>query len=93
MNVPLDKLPVNQRARIKTVGGKGPLRRSLLDMGLTPNTLVMVRKVAPMGDPMEIFLRGYELTLRKVDAAEIEVEVITDECNSCNQCSACGKSK
>ncbi len=92
-DIPLDKLRVNQKAKIKSVGGKGSLRRSLLDMGLTPNTTVMVRKVAPMGDPMEICLRGYELTLRKVDAAEIKVEVTADECNYCNQCSSCGKSK
>ena len=58
---------------ITVVGGEGILRRRLLDMGLTPKTRVMVRKVAPMGDPIELYLRGYELTLRKDDAAKIEV--------------------
>lgn len=87
-NITLDKLRVKERAIIKTVGGSGPLRRNLLDMGLTPNTEVMIRKVAPMGDPLEINLRGYELTIRKSDAREIIVEVLRNECGNCNQCSA-----
>ena len=70
----LDQLPIGKQARIVSVGGEGALRRRLLDMGLTPHTQVMVRKVAPMGDPIEIRLRGYELTIRKEDASEIEVE-------------------
>ena len=56
---------------IATVEGEGALRRHLLDMGLTPGTKVMVRKVAPIGDPMELFLRGYALSLRKDEAAQI----------------------
>ena len=71
----LDQLPIGKEARILTVGGQGALRRRLLDMGLTPQTQVMVRKIAPMGDPMEIYLRGYELTLRKSEAENIEIEV------------------
>lgn len=59
----LDKLPVGQTRRIAAVGGQGALRRRLLDMGLTPKTQVTVQKVAPMGDPIELRLRGYELTL------------------------------
>ena len=59
----LDKLAIGQKATITTVGGEGILRRRFLDMGLTPKTKVMVRKKAPLGDPIEIFLRGYELTL------------------------------
>ena len=59
---------------IASVGGEGALRRRLLDMGLTPNTRVEVRKVAPMGDPIELVLRGYVLTLRGDDAAKIVVE-------------------
>lgn len=70
----LDKLAVGKKARIVSVGGMGALRRRLLDMGLTPKTEVMVRKVAPMGDPMELHLRGYELTLRADDAKNIEIE-------------------
>ncbi len=60
--------------KILSVGGEGALRRRLLDMGLTPRTKVMVRKIAPMGDPIELYLRGYELTIRIDDAAKIEVE-------------------
>ena len=68
----LDKLPLGHEAIIAKVGGEGSiLRRRLLDMGLTPRTRVMVRKRAPLGDPLEISLRGYELTLRAEEAAKI----------------------
>lgn len=70
----LDTLKIGHEAVIVKVGGGGALRRHLLDMGLTPKTKVMVRKVAPMGDPIELHLRGYELTIRLEDAREIEVE-------------------
>ena len=69
----LDKLPIGKPAMILTVGGEGDLRCHLLDMGLIPHTEVTVRKVAPLGDPMELYLRGYTMTLRKEDAARIEV--------------------
>jgi Fe2+ transport system protein FeoA len=69
----LDKIKIGGSCKIIKVGGVGALRRRLLDMGLTPNTEIMVRKVAPMGDPIELCLRGYELTLRKEDAEKIEV--------------------
>ncbi len=69
----LDKLTVGQSARILQVAGKGELRHHLLDMGLTPGVEVTLRKVAPMGDPIELELRGYELTLRLDDAAQIDV--------------------
>ncbi len=70
----LNELKIGQKSKILAVNGEGALRRRLLDMGLTPRTEVMVRKVAPMGDPIEIHLRGYELTLRIEDAKKIEVE-------------------
>lgn len=70
----LDQIPIAKRARIVLVGGEGALRRRLLDMGLTPGTWVMMRKTAPMGDPIEVYLRGYELTLRVDDAKKITVE-------------------
>ncbi|MDD2648402.1 MAG: ferrous iron transport protein A [Eubacteriales bacterium] len=70
----LDKLPIGKSARILKVLGEGALRCHLLDMGLTPHTEVCVVKVAPLGDPMELRLRGYELTLRKEDAQNIEME-------------------
>ena len=74
----LDRLKIGQSGIILQVGGSGALRRHLLDMGLTPKTRVMVRKVAPMGDPIELHLRGYELTLRLEDAKEIESEEIKE---------------
>lgn len=72
--VTLDKLAPGNSGVIKIVGGEGALRRRLLDMGLTPKTTVKVHKIAPMGDPMELNLRGYSLSIRKSDAAKIEVE-------------------
>ena len=70
----LDKLTPGQSGRILMVGGTGALRRRLLDMGLTPGTQVAIRKTAPLGDPLELELRGYSLTLRKEEAAYIQVE-------------------
>ncbi len=72
----LSELKIGQSAYIKDVGGDASLRRRLLDMGLTPKTKVTLRKKAPLGDPMELFLRGYDLTLRKDDGENIEVERI-----------------
>ena len=72
----LDHLKPGQGGTITVVGGQGALRRRLLDMGLTPKTKVLVRKVAPMGDPVELFLRGYVLTIRAEDAAKIEIEEV-----------------
>ena len=70
----LDKLQIGKEAIIKAVGGKGALRFRLLDMGLIPKTKVVIMKMAPMGDPIEIRIRGYELTIRKEDAEKIELE-------------------
>ena len=70
----LNELRTGVSGIITAVGGEGVLRRRLLDMGLTPRTRVMVRKVAPMGDPIEIRLRGYELTIRLEEAAKIQVQ-------------------
>lgn len=70
----LNQLSIGESAVVAAVGGEGALRRRLLDMGITPKTRVMVRKRAPLGDPIEICLRGYELTLRLDDAAKITLE-------------------
>lgn len=72
---------------ITAVGGEGALRRRLLDMGLTPKTKVVIKKTAPMGDPIELTVRGYELTLRLDDAQKISVEKVVTECIS--GCSGC----
>lgn len=73
----LDQCPVGRQAVITAVGGSGPLRCRLLDMGIIPGTKVAVIKVAPMGDPIEIRLRGYELTLRTDDARQINIEEVS----------------
>ncbi len=69
----LNQLRVGESAEIVAVGGEGALRNRLIDMGLIPRTKLTLRKVAPMGDPIEIHIRGYELTLRLEDAANITV--------------------
>lgn len=71
----LDQLPISQEAVITRVGGQGALRCRLLDMGLIPKTAVRVEKIAPLGDPLELRVRGYSLSLRKEDARNIDVEV------------------
>ena len=72
----LKELAIGQTGRILSVGGEGALRQHFLDMGLIPEAEVSVVKLAPMGDPMELLVQGYELTLRIADAARIEVEEI-----------------
>lgn len=69
----LDKLKIGETAIITKVGGEGALRLRFLDMGIIPKTKVKIQKAAPMGDPIQILIRGYELTIRLEDAAKIEV--------------------
>ena len=71
----LDEFKIGETGLIKKVEGEGRLRRRLLDMGVTPNTKVYLRKKAPFGDPIEITIRGYELTLRSTEAQLIVLEV------------------
>ena len=71
----LNELKIGAAAVITAVGGDGALRCRLLDMGIIPKTRVTLQKFAPMGDPIEIRVRGYELTLRVEEAEKIEVEV------------------
>ena len=70
----LRDVKVGERAVIQRLHGEGALKRRIMDMGLTKGTEVYVRKVAPLGDPMELTVRGYELSVRKSDAENIEVE-------------------
>ena len=74
----LDKLEIGQSARIKAVGGEGQRRQHFLDMGLIPDAHIKIVKYAPLGDPMEVMIHGYALTLRKADAALIEVTPCED---------------
>ena len=75
----MDKLKPAQSALIKSVGGDGALRHHLLDMGLTPGTEVTLQKIAPMGDPIQIKVREYELTLRLEEARKIEIEEVYEK--------------
>ncbi|HAX40021.1 MAG TPA: ferrous iron transport protein A [Clostridiales bacterium] len=70
----LRDVPIGQTATVVKLHGEGALKRRIMDMGLTKGVEVYVRKVAPLGDPLEVTVRGYELSVRKGDAASIEVE-------------------
>ena len=70
----LKDVKCGQTVRVKKIQGEGPVRRRIMDMGITKGTEIKVRKVAPLGDPVEINVRGYELSLRKNDAENIEVD-------------------
>ena len=70
----LREVAVGGTARVVKIHGEGAVRRRIMDMGITKGVEIFVRKVAPLGDPIEINVRGYELSLRKADAESIEVE-------------------
>ena len=70
----LRDVPVGEAAKVVRLTGEGPLKRRIMDMGLTKGTQVHVRKVAPLGDPIEITVRGYELSIRKSEAENVVVE-------------------
>ncbi len=70
----LKEISCGQSVKIKRLNGDGPVKRRIMDMGITKGIDVFVRKVAPLGDPIEITVRGYELSIRKADAEMIEVE-------------------
>ena len=71
----LNEFTIGESGVVKAVGGEGKIKRRLFDMGITPGAEVLLRKKAPLGDPIEITLRGYELTLRKTDAQFVTMEV------------------
>ena len=70
----LSQLSIGEKGVVTAVNGEGAVRRRLFDMGITPGAEVYLRKKAPLGDPIEISLRGYELTLRKSEAANVEIK-------------------
>lgn len=70
----LRQTPCGKTVRVRKLHGEGPVKRRIMDMGITKGVDIFVRKVAPLGDPVEITVRGYELSLRKADAEMIEVE-------------------
>lgn len=70
----LKEVKVGETVKVKKLSGDGPVKRRIMDMGITKGVDVFIRKVAPLGDPVEVMVRGYELSLRKADAEMIEVE-------------------
>ena len=70
----LKNVKIGERVKVKKICGDGALKRRIMDMGITKGTEIHLRKVAPLGDPIEVTVRGYELSLRKADAEIIEVE-------------------
>ena len=70
----LREVPIGGTAKVKKIHGEGAVKRRIMDMGITKGVEIYVRKVAPLGDPVEITVRGYELSLRKADAENIEIE-------------------
>ena len=76
MIIPLTKLKIGQKSKVVSLSSTGAVRRHIIDMGITPGAVVIMRKAAPMGDPLEINVRGYELSLRKTEAQEIMVETV-----------------
>lgn len=75
MEKTLDLFAIGESGVVKTVAGEGKIKRRLFDMGITPGAEIYMRKKAPLGDPIEITLRGYELTLRKTEAVCVTMEV------------------
>ena len=75
MEKTVSRMKRGEKGVVTHVGSSGALRRRIIDMGLTPGCTVIMRKIAPLGDPMEINVRGYELSLRKKEADEITVEI------------------
>lgn len=75
MEKTLDEFAIGEKGIVKMVLGDGQIRRRLFDMGITPGAEVFLRKKAPLGDPIEVTIRGYELTLRKSEAVCVKVEV------------------
>ena len=70
----MKEVPCGQTVKVTKLNGEGPVKRRIMDMGITKGVQVYVRKVAPLGDPVEVTVRGYELSIRKADAEIIEVE-------------------
>ena len=78
MEKTLDLFAIGEQGVVKSVVGEGKIKRRLFDMGITPGAEILLRKKAPLGDPMEITIRGYELTLRKTEAACVNMHVAVE---------------
>lgn len=71
----LKELKPGQQGKVSSIGSAGPMKRRIMDMGVTPGVVIKVVKVAPLGDPVEVNVRGYELSLRREEAARIQIEM------------------
>ncbi len=74
----LNEFAVGQKGKVKRITADGKIKRRLFDMGVTPNAEILLRKIAPLGDPIEVTIRGYELSLRRTEAQAILMEVESD---------------
>lgn len=74
----LNEFAIGQKGKVKRITADGKIKRRLFDMGVTPNAEILLRKIAPLGDPIEVTIRGYELSLRKTEAQAILMEVEND---------------
>ena len=81
----LDQIKKGHTVKVTQINGSGALKRRIMDMGITKGSLITVCKLAPLGDPMELIVRGYSLSLRKADAKLIEVTAV----NTCAGCGGC----
>ena len=81
----LREVPVHTTVKVVKINGEGAFRRRIMDMGITKNSEIYVRKVAPLGDPVEITVRGYELSLRRDDAESVEVVTVRRPCSMPSQ--------
>ena len=86
----LDELEPGRKARVVRVGGDAALRRRIMDMGLVPGTEVRLERSAPLADPISFRVRGFELSLRRSEAAAVRITVAHD-CGSCGGCCGCGR--
>ena len=88
MEKTLNQFTLGEQGVVKSVGGEGKIKRRLFDMGITPGAEIMLRKKAPLGDPIEITVRGYELTLRKTEAACVNMVVASETATTAKEIGA-----
>ncbi|MDR0314814.1 MAG: ferrous iron transport protein A [Oscillospiraceae bacterium] len=79
MKMTVDQMKIDQQGVVVSLGSSGAVRRHIIDMGITPGAVIIMLKRAPMGDPLKINVRGYELSLRKAEAKEITVEALNND--------------
>ena len=93
MEKTLKDFAVGEMGTVSGIAATGAVRRRLFDMGITPGADIVLRKVAPLGDPIEITVRGYQLSIRKAEAENVRMKPMTPGCCGCSSCksSSCGR--